>query len=539
MQISRRRFLALSATITVAACSSDDTSSQPSSGSDPSATTPASPPPTEPTVADTDPAKTPATSPVTDPAPTTPPSPTLSADPFVYGVASGDPDESSVVLWTRLASEVISEALDASTGQSVDISWNFVGDSGESVSGVAQSSADVGWSIHAIAEVSEPGQFSFSIGEWTSPVGRTAPLDPSASEVRIAAASCQNFETGFYAAHRDIADWSPDLVLFLGDFIYESAPVPVDGVVVVRAHENPEPFDADGYRARYGTYLLDQHLQASRAAAPWVAIWDDHEVQNNYAGTVPQVGSDPALFAARRTAGYQVWWENMPTRLERPSGDSFTIYRGVDIGDLVRISVLDGRQYPSDQVSDVILDLGPPAEGWDDPDRTMLGADQETWITERFATSDASWNCLAQQTILSDTRIGDAILNYDQWDGYAAGRERLLASAPANFVTITGDIHLAGVGRLGPIDAPVGIEFVTTSISSSANVDPALAPALLAIPSIFDAELFFRGYTRHTVTREMWTAEFRSVTDVADPDSDVTTWKTFGIAAGAPDVSEI
>ena len=132
----------------------------------------------------------------------------------------------------------------------------------------------------------------------------------------------------------------------------------------------------------------------------------------------------------------------------------------------------------------------------------MLGAEQEAWIADRFATSTTIWNCLAQQTVLSDTRIGEvgAILNYDQWDGYHPARERLLAGAPPNFVTLTGDIHLAGVAEIGPIGDPLGIEFITTAISSTANVDPALAEVVLSIPSIVDGELVSRGYTRHTVT---------------------------------------
>jgi len=284
-----------------------------------------------------------------------------------------------------------------------------------------------------------------------------------------------------------------------------------------------------------------------------LTIWDDHEVENNYAGLVSQPDveldqdpdQDPAVFAARRTAAFRAWWEHTPTRLPMPEldrdpGAAYPIHRGVDVGDLVRISALDGRQFRDDQLSEVILDPGPPADGWDDPARTMLGAAQEAWVADRLTSSTATWNCLAQQTILSDTRLpGGAVLNYDQWDGYHPARERLLADAPANFVTLTGDIHLAGVGRVGPIDAPVGIEFVSTAISSVANVDPALAEVVLGIPSIVDANLVSRGYTRHTVTRDAWLAEYRSVDDVRDADSVVATWKTFRVDSGSPDVAEV
>jgi alkaline phosphatase D len=512
MQISRRRFLALSATFTVAACGGSDSAV-------PGTTTPETTTPDSITPDSTTPD-------------TTTPALVLAADPFVFGVASGDPDDASVVLWTRLGGDDLPD-------EPIEVAWEVVGDNGATTSGTATTSAEVGWAVHALVEIDEPGSYTFSAGEWTSPAGRTAPLDPAASEVRIAAASCQHFETGFYAAHRDIAEWEPDLVLFLGDFIYEGDAVPADGETRFRSHEGPEPKDLDGYRARYATYLADPHLQASRAAAPWMVIWDDHEVENNYAGSVSQENEDPAAFAERRSMAYQVWWENTPTRLDPPTGDVYAIYRSIDIGELVRISVLDGRQFRSDQVSDATLEVGPPAAGWDDPERTMLGAEQEAWIAERLTSSGALWNCLAQQTILSDTRINGSILNYDQWDGYAAGRDRLLANAPANFVTLTGDIHLAGVGEVGPIGAPVGIEFVTTSISSSGNVDPTLAPALLAIPSIVDAELESRGYTRHTVTPAAWTAEYRTVDDIKDSESPVSTWKTFRVDAGVVAVTTV
>ncbi len=536
--ISRRRFLALSATFTVAACSSDGTDlAPPGTGTVDSATPdPSDPPVTEPPPPEpTGPASDPTTTAATD----EPPAFELSSNPFVFGVASGDPDTESVVIWTRLGGDL------PPTGANpvaIPMEWTFVGDSGSELGGGIETTNIYGYSVHVVVPTTEPGTYFFTAGDFTSPTGRTAPIDPATSEFRLAAASCQNYETGFYAAHGDIADWAPDLVVFLGDFIYEGDARELGGEVV-RRHEGPEPTDLDGYRARYATYLSDPQLQASRAAAPWLVIWDDHEVENNYAGVVSENdGEDPADFAARRKIAYRVWWENTPTRLAPPTAtddEFYTIYRGLDVGDLLHISALDGRQYRDPQLSREILQTGPPIEGWDDPERTMLGAEQEAWIADRFTSSTARWNCLAQQTILSDVRLGDvgAILNYDQWDGYAAARDRLLADAPSNFVTITGDIHLAGVGEVGPTDAPVGIEFVTTAISSTANVPPALTDVVLSIPTIVDAELVSRGYTRHTVTTDAWTAEYRRVADIADPDSDVTTWKTFRVDAGTPAVT--
>jgi len=530
VQISRRRFLALSATVTLAACTGDD--------AEPAASPATNPPATNPPTTDV-----PITS---DPATTEAPTTTVAevetqfeTDPFVHGVASGDPDGTSVVLWTRLA--------DQPDDDDIRVTWTVTGDDGTEQSGDAFTNAELGFSIRVPVDLDGPATYRFSVPQFDSPEGRTAPIDPNASEFRVATASCQHYETGHYAAHRDIAEWSPDLVVFLGDFIYEGgATEPSDTRPTVRAHEGPEPDDLDGYRARYATYLSDPHLQASRAAAPWLAIWDDHEVENDYAGFTSQpdgeADDDPAVFAAKRDAAYRAWWENTPTRLPAPvAGEPFVIHRGLDVGSLLRISALDGRQYRSDQVSDVILDIGPPVDGWDDPDRTMLGVEQEAWVAERFASSDATWNCLAQQTVLSDARIGPdgSILNYDQWDGYVPARNRLLAGAPDNLVVLTGDIHLAGIANVGPVESPVGIEFITTAISSTANIDPELADLVLGIPSIVDGELVSRGYTRHTITPDAWSAEYRSVTDILDADSAVTTWKTFRVDAGTPAVTEV
>lgn len=539
--ISRRRFLALSATFTVAACSSDGTDLAPpeSAGSTTSTEPPTTDAPTnstpEPTTAPSPDSTTTVAAPESAPV-------ELSSDPFVFGVASGDPDPQSVVIWTRLGNDL--SEVDTPDGE-IPIDWFFAGDSGLELAGTATTSPAIGYSLHVIVPTTEPGTYSFSAGGFTSPTGRTAPINPAATEFRIAAASCQHYETGFYAAHGDIAAWEPDLVVFLGDFMYEGAANELGGAVV-RQHEGPEPTDLDGYRARYATYLSDPQLQASRAAAPWLAIWDDHEVENNYAGVISENDDDPDIFAPRRAQAYQVWWENTPTRLDPPSEQTgtdqpYVIHRGLDVGEFLRISALDGRQFRDRVVSREILQTGPPVDGWDDPDRTMLGAEQEAWVADRFATSTTLWNCLAQQTVLSDTRVGDigAILNYDQWDGYHPARERLLAGAPPNFVTLTGDIHLAGVAEIGPIGDPVGIEFITTAISSTANVDPALAEVVLSIPSIVDGDLVSRGYTRHTVTTDAWTAEYRQVVDIADADSAVTTWKTFRVDAGIPAVNPV
>ena len=454
----------------------------------------------------------------------------LASDPFTLGVASGDPDDTSVILWTRLTGMGLPP--------SVEVHWEVAADSGFAdvvTDGTVAATADHGHAVHVTAPVDGPVYYRFSAGGFTSQAGRAAPTPATARELRVATATCQHFETGFYAAHRDIAEWAPDLVAFLGDFIYEGAANVVGGPVV-RAHEAPEPLDLAGYRARYATYLADRDLQAARATCPWLVIWDDHEVENNYAGLTPQDPADAAIFAGRRAAAYQAWWEHQPVRLPAPTaGEPFPISRAVRWGRLAELIALDGRQFRSPNACTTIppLSLEPPCPEAANGERTMLGEEQETWLGETLTASTAVWPVLVQQTVLSDLVFNGSILNFDQWDGFGPARQRLLdqAAATDRLVVLTGDIHLAGVGVL----PGVGVEFVTASISSLGNVPPEVQPILDAFPTVRASELLHRGYTRHTVTRSRWRAEYRIVTNVADPASPVETWQTFTVDAATRD----
>ncbi len=495
-RLSRRAFLALGAVVVVAACSDDDDAAPATTGPAPATTASTSPPRPSPatTGSPTSPTST-TTSTTTTTTEPVPPTTALTADPFAFGVTSGDPDATSVVLWTRLAGDDLPDA--------VDVVWETSTDDFATLASAGPSTATAidGHSVHVVVDVAGPVTYRFRAGGFTSPVGRTAPAAADTTQLKLAATTCQHFETGFYAAHRDLAAWGPDVVVFLGDFIYEGASRPVGGDVV-RSHDGPEPTDLVGYRQRYAQYLSDTDLQASRAVCPWFVIWDDHEVENNYAGLVPQDPADQDGFAARRLAAYQAFWEHMPLRIPKPQPDVDTIiYRTAGYGDLVDLVLLDGRQFRSDQAcGDATLSVDPPCPESADPSRTMLGATQEAWTAEVFAASTATWTVLGQQTVLTDLRLPNgAILNEDQWDGYAPARDRLLAAAApvaGRMVVLTGDIHLAGVGRLGD----VGTEFITTAITSVGLVPAALEPIIAGFRTVVDAELVHRGYTRHTIT---------------------------------------
>ena len=452
-------------------------------------------------------------------------------NPFALGVTSGDPDATSAVLWTRLVGDALAD--------SVPVTWELADSEAFdaiTASGDVAALAEAGHSVHVIADLAGPAWYRFRSGDFVSTAGRVAPTPAHPTELRIAAASCQHFETGYYAAHRDIAEWAPDLVLFLGDFIYEYGGNPVGGEVV-RSVDGGEVQTIDDYRARYAQYLGDADLQAARAAAPWVVIWDDHEVENNYASIAPEDLENMPTFAVRRLNAYQAWWENMPVRFARPETlDDITIYRTISWGGLADLIMLDGRKYRTNQAClDVVLNTDPPCPTAALPARTMLGDEQESWLSDQLASTTAIWPVIGQQTVLTDARLPNgAVLNYDQWDGYEPARQRLLESATAaeRVIVLTGDIHLAGVGKL----PGVGVEFVSTSISSGGLVPPELQDVVGSLGDIQAAELEHRGYTRHVVTPEEWTAEYRIVDDVADPASTVSTWRSFVVTPDQRDV---
>ena len=521
--ISRRMFLALGATVVVAACSSSEEGQ--SSGSTEVAST------------------VPATSLV-------PPS-DLASDPFTLGVASGDPDTESVVLWTRLAIDALNGG--AMPDEDIDVLWEM--STTESfdeitIAGITTASPQYGHSVHVIAapaNVTGLLHYRFRLGDYTSPIGTTrlSPSSDSLEPVKIASASCQNWTAGFYTAYQDMAELAPDLVLFLGDYIYEGGTGSLaDGNV--RLHNSDEIRDLTAYRNRYGLYKSDPLLQAAHQMCPWVVTWDDHEVENNYANLTPEDPADNAGHTARRAAAYQAWWEHMPVRLDPPIDENLTIYRQVQWGGLVNMLVLDGRQYRNDQAcNDAVLQTTPACEEALLPDRTMIGTQQENWVAKN-AASDSAWTVLANQTVMTDIRLGAAILNYDQWDGYAPSRDRLLdvidTAQAKNLIVLTGDIHLAGVGQLTTTSdpgTPRGIEFVATSISSSGNVNAETESLFVALSNIIDAEASHRGYILHTVTADSWTAQYRIVDDATIENSGVSDWKTFTVTAGTAAVAEV
>jgi alkaline phosphatase D len=485
--------------------------------------------------------------------------------PFSLGVASGDPTPTGTVLWTRIAPEPFHGG--GMPNKAVEVEWQVASD--ERMRQVVQrgkviAHPELGHSVHVEVEGLEPARdyfYRFAIGGEQSRIGRTRTMPPAASavaQVRFGVAGCQRYEDGYFTAFKHIADERFDFVYHYGDYIYEYRHVDAaERATFARAM--PEPYDEIytlvDYRNRYAVHTADPDLLAARASAPFLSSFDDHEVDNNYAGDNSEETAEkvpPELFRLRRAAAFQAWYENMPVRRTAfPRGPDITAYRRLGYGNLLAINVLDTRQYRSDQpCGDGIRANCAEALA---PDRTMLGEVQERWLYDGFRASQARWNVLAQQVIVmrNDRDPDPSVLapSMDKWDGAVAARNRLFAamaeSRLSNPVVLTGDIHNNWAGELKadfdqPSSPTLGVEFVATSITSGGNgadVSPETPAILSQNPHI----KFFnnqRGYVRHVVTPDRWQADFRVLDRVSVRGEPVKTRRSFVVEAGRPVLAE-
>jgi alkaline phosphatase D len=475
--------------------------------------------------------------------------------PFTLGIASGDPLPDGVVLWTRLAPEPMAGG--GMPQSRVAVRWEVARDESFRViarTGSTLATPELGHSVHVDVRGLEPARpywYRFIAGDDVSPVGRTftaPPADSQPERLRFAFASCQNYQQGLYSAWSHLAEEDVELVLHLGDYIYEG------GVTenAVRRHDGPAIETLPAYRNRYALYKADPQLQAAHAALPFVVTWDDHEVVNNYADDFAR-GWAIEGFLARRAAAYQAYYEHMPLREPAvPRGADLRLFRRIGYGDLVSFHVLDTRQYRSPQ---------PCNDGWNadcaearDPARTMLGAPQREWLESGLAASGARWNVLAHQVPLAPTgRPSDNGLeqSMDKWAGYVAERDallRLLHEGPArNPISIVGDVHQNWLSDLKTDyyreGAPVvGTEFVGTSITSGGDgVDrrpDTSEPWMAANPHVrFNNSQ--RGYVRCTVTPERWVTDYRVVPYVSRPGAPIATRASFAVDDGMRGAREI
>jgi alkaline phosphatase D len=478
--------------------------------------------------------------------------PRFAAYPFSLGVASGSPRARSIVLWTRLAPSALEGG--GMDPVSCEARWELAADDAFRrivKSGTAIAAPERAHAVHVEVDGLDPAReyfYRFVAGDATSPVARTrtAPAPGQGDErLRLAFASCQQYEQGYYGAHRFLADEGVDLVAFLGDYIYESS----WGRDHVRKHGTEEPRTLAEYRNRYALYKSDPDLQKSHACAPWISVWDDHEVSNDYANDRPQK-LEPD-FLARRAAAYRAYFEHMPLR---PSvlreGGEVRIYDRHEWGSLATIHALDDRQYRSHQACPPEgrgggRNVGSACTERLEEGRTLLGRAQERWLDEGLAQSRSRWNVIAQQTRFVEAGRPDGkgeIIHWtDGWDGYPAARARLLASIaerrPSNPVIIGGDVHANYVAdiraRAGDRDSPVlAAEFCGTSISSQGNTDRVTQLIHDTNPDIAFAEASRRGYVVLDIGADRLEAKLRVVDSVKKPDMTLSTAQVFAVAAG-------
>jgi alkaline phosphatase D len=489
----------------------------------------------------------------------------LPADPFTLGVASGEPTADGLVLWTRLAPDPLAEdGLGGMPQHSFAVDWQLAEDAAFRRvvrTGTEHTDAGSAHSVHVEVDGLEPGRdywYRFRTGHWPSPIGRTrtTPAATSLAPLFFASSSCAHWEHGYFTVYRHIADAAPDVIFCLGDYYYEGGPrydPPLSAIV--RTHVGHRCHTLTGYRRRNAQYKTDPDLQAAHAAAPWLVVPDDHEVENNWAGDHAYRPADAHRFLRMRTAAYRAYWEHMPLRrASRPTGSHMQLFRTANWGALATFHLLDTRQFRDAQTcASGTLPLCAPSN---DPARTMLGAAQESWLAAGLTRSTARWDFLAQQVMLTSTTrdfdgqgamVPPDTVNSDCWDGYPAARDRLLNSVRAanlrNFVVLTGDVHKHWAADIpGLIDGlPMGAELVTSSVSSGGDGEPEprwVPAAQRRHPNLryYDGR---RGWIAGYLTPERLRADYHVVARVSTPLWPDSIAASFELADGVPGLRRI
>ncbi|MGV7210974.1 alkaline phosphatase D family protein [Oxalobacteraceae bacterium A2-2] len=482
--------------------------------------------------------------------------------PFTLGVASGSPLPDAVVIWTRVLFDPLNAG--ATPPLAYAVRWEVAEDEGFRriiTRGTASAAPALAHSVHVDVTGLQPGRwywYRFMLGDAVSPVGRTrtAPAPGSMPDtLKLAVASCQHWEFGAYAAHRHIARAAPDLVAFLGDYIYEWGPYQLRHPA--KAVRVSESFSLADYRARYAQYKSDPDLQAAHVAAPWIVTWDDHEVANDYAADRDE-RLDPR-FIERRAAAYQAYYEHMPIRLMLAPGASYAhlrMYQRYDWGRLARFHVLDDRQYRAWHA------CSPAGRGGSssvtpracpsllDPRRGMLGDAQQRWLEQGLRESRARWNILAQQTLMAQNSqlpvksAQDGRYWTDGWDGYPVARQRLLQalgkSGAANPLVLSGDVHsffaaelradkLRPVSKANPV---LATEFCGTSVTSPSRPQSRTEQYVAMNTELKYGRSDKRGYMLLNVTPSETRTLFLALDDVHDASSKIATAASFTVSNG-------
>lgn len=482
--------------------------------------------------------------------------PVFAADPFTLGVASGSPTPYGMTLWTRLAPSPLEPAggLDP---VALPVRWELAADEGLQqtiASGTAIARPELAHSVRVQVGGLEPGRhywYRFTAGDAQSMTGRTKTLpDPyqPLSELRFATASCQHFEQGLFVAYDHMIADDVDFIIHLGDYIY--------GVSRgdFRDHvDKEEPETLEQHRRRHAQYKTDPSLQRAHASFPFFTVLDNHDA-------LKDVDLDPTALA-KRAAAYQAWFEHMPMAGGyTPGGASIHTHAAADFGDLLRLTILDTRQFRDNE--DICRDLADPDFGFtiyrpacdpvEEASRSMLGAAQEAWVAHQFRTSEQRWNALASTVLFSPFAMhrNNDIYRYESsWDYFPANRRRVIqamqAAQLANPMVLSADIHSNWAIDIkadpdDPESATIGTEMLATSIASGwpPPLDDPMRHNLANNPHVHHYEGAERGYLLHHVTPSTWTTEMRVVDDITTSDAKISTQARFVVEDGRPGVQK-
>lgn len=407
---------------------------------------------------------------------------------FRHGVASADPLPDGVVLWTR-----------CTTGgaDTVAVDW-WVGLSPDEVlaRGTAEASPEHDFTVHVDVGGLEPATtywYGFSFGDERSPVGRTRTAPTAGGHLRLGLTSCAYWSCGFFTAYANLAAQDLDLVVQVGDYLYEND-IMRGSRRSVRSHRPAGPLvTLEDYRTRHAQYRTDPDLQALHAAHPIAAAWDDHELIGGTwregAGAHNPEYHGP--WEARRAAALRAYFEWIPLR--RSSHES--VYRALPLGSLADLVLLDTRIVGRDQP---VMHADRPVWTVQPEERSLLGSEQWRWLEAQATMSTARWLLVGNQVMMSPVRAlnigGGRGFNAGQWDGYPAERRRLFellrrSGWATDVAVLSGDIHSSWGAEL-----PVGAEFVTPSVTTDSFARTVL-PAVPGLSAV--ARRVFLAQNRH------------------------------------------
>ncbi|AZP28384.1 MULTISPECIES: alkaline phosphatase D family protein [Acinetobacter] len=340
---------------------------------------------------------------------------------FLHGVASGDPLQDKVILWTRLTPVDLNARL--------RVTWEIATDDQfkqNLKTGTVQTNKTDDFTVKVDATGLQAGMtyyYRFRFGSKVSPVGQTKTLPVTTNKVSFAVCSCSNYPAGYFYVYREMAKQNVDVVIHLGDYIYEYG---ADGYATEDAAKlgrtlpsdnNKEIIKLDDYRKRYALYRQDKDLQAVHQRHPFIVIWDDHELANDtWREGAENHQSNEGPFLERKLAALQAYFEWMPIR-PVSSTDHLNIYRQFNFGSLVQLTMLDTRIIARDkqlEYKDYMIASGLDAQKFQadltDPKRTLMGYTQRDWLVDKLQQSTATWNVVGQQVLMSKMWIPAELL---------------------------------------------------------------------------------------------------------------------------------